>query len=212
LKSIIGSAAFVAAGLLATMSAAPAQQPPAFSPGGSTACAAKTKGPKLAPADEYFGPLKMSFLGIRNNLHDLTLEYDAMPDKHDAIFGKAVQTETSLKDWERKYPADGAVPRQIYFLRMLYAKFDVSYPEAQTKRVATEKWLLTCYSATWYAKDVRTKLASATPAPAAPAAPASQPSGPAAPAMLPTSPANAGGTGTLNATPAPPPSGAPHQP
>ena len=124
----------------------------------------------MAPADEYFGPLKMSFLGIRNEIHDLTLRYDAEPDKRDAFFGMAVQTETSLKDWESKYPADSAIPRQIYFLRFLYDKFD-RY-EAQVKRDATDQWLMSRYGNTWYAKDVKKKLASATPRPLASDAPA----------------------------------------
>jgi hypothetical protein len=157
MKRVIGAAALLAVCLSVNPGTAGAQQ----------AAAAH----KVAPADEYFGPLKMSFLGIRNEIHDLMLRYDAEPDKRDAFFGMAVQTETSLKDWESKYPRDSAIPRQIYFLRFLYDKFD-RY-EAQLKRDATDKWLLTRYGNTWYAKDVKKKLASATPRPPASDAPAS---------------------------------------
>ncbi len=158
---------------------------------------------KVAPADEYFGPLKMSFLGIRNEIHDLTLRYDAEPDKRDGFFGMAVQTETSLKDWERKYPNDSAIPRQVYFLRFLYDKFD-RY-EAQLKRDATDQWLLTRYGNTWYAKDMRKRIAAATPRPLASDAPNAAGAAAAAPAATTgTTPLLGTGSATAPVNPATP--------
>jgi len=72
---------------------------------------------KLAPADEYFGPLKMSVLGIRNQIHDLGILYEPTYDfdHHLAksIMAKAILAEESLRDWEQKYPADSQLPRYI---------------------------------------------------------------------------------------------------
>jgi TolA-binding protein len=75
-----------------------------------------------APADEYFGPGKMSLLGIRNQLHDLTLQYDVNHDAAQSVFGKTKYAEACLRDWSKKYPADPAIPRHIYLLGHLYGR------------------------------------------------------------------------------------------
>jgi hypothetical protein len=112
------------------------------------------RGPALnqfAPADEYFGPLKLSILGIRNQIHDIGIAYAVNPDIANAAFGKAVMTEESLRDWERKYPLDPDLARHVYLLGHLYQKF--ALVEAQAKARATQVWLLSKYPHTWYAKD-----------------------------------------------------------
>jgi hypothetical protein len=174
LKIVIGAATLVALTFYVPAGTAAAAPTPAPLPA--------AKHTRLAPADEYFGPLKMSFLGIRNEIHDLTLRYDSEPDKRNQFFGMAVQTEVSLREWERKYPQDGAVVRQVFFLRELYAKFD--QPEAQVKRQATEQWLLGTYPKTWYAKNLKVRLAAASPGPAVTPMPAGITPPPATPQPL----------------------------
>lgn len=44
---------------------------------------------RVAPADEYFGRLKMSILGIRNTLKDLAQKADYDPSNPEQIFGSA---------------------------------------------------------------------------------------------------------------------------
>jgi|GEM_PF-5119141 len=44
---------------------------------------------RVAPADEYFGGLKMSILGIRNTLKDLAQKADYNPSNPEQIFGSA---------------------------------------------------------------------------------------------------------------------------
>lgn len=112
---------------------------------------------RFAPADEYFGQLKLSILGIRNQIHDIGLAYDYNHDVANAAFGKAVMTEESLRDWERKYPLDPDIARHVYLLSHLYQKFDLV--EAQVKARRTQAWLLSKYPHTWYAKDERTRIA-----------------------------------------------------
>lgn len=118
----------------------------------------KTKKPPIhyAPADEYFGPSKMSLLGIRNQLRDLSLQYDFDRDARRGIYGKAVFNETSLRDWAKKYPTDPALARDVYLLDHLYGKIDLA--EAKKRQPAVEHWLLNKYPATWYAKDERKRL------------------------------------------------------
>jgi hypothetical protein len=109
---------------------------------------------RLAPADEYFGPLKMSVLGIRNSLRDETARaasYDA-PDPESA-FAHAELIERSVRDWEFKYPHDTWLPRTLLALSHLYATID----SAQSRRHAAEvaAWLAARYPSSSEAEQVR---------------------------------------------------------
>jgi hypothetical protein len=120
--------------------------------------------PRLAPADEYFGPFKISILGIHNMIHDAGARFDADPTKANATFGTAVQAEVALKEWERRYPEDTLIPRNIYFLERLYTKLRV-LPEAQKKTIDTRDWLLGKYGKSPQARVLRAQLASDGPPP-----------------------------------------------
>ena len=124
----------------------------------ATGACAQTRGAlvQYAPADEYFGPLQMSILGIRNQLHDLGKQYDFKPENVDAILGKAVMAEASLRDWESRYPTDPALPRYVYWLTHLYQK--INHALARRKSVETESWLLTRYGSSSFGKDELTTL------------------------------------------------------
>jgi hypothetical protein len=110
-----------------------------------------------APADEYFGPSKMSLLGIRNQLHDLSLQYDIDHDARNAIYGKAVVAETSLRDWAKKYTNDPALPRDVYLLGHLYGKIGLA--DGIKREASVQHWLLVKYPTTWYAKDEKKRIA-----------------------------------------------------
>ena len=60
----------------------------------------------LAPADEYFGRMKMSVLGIRNALN--TLEQRASYGDHNtsAMSGQLAFVDDAMADWRAKYPRD----------------------------------------------------------------------------------------------------------
>lgn len=58
-----------------------------------------------APADEYFGPLKDSILGIRNRL----LAFERKADSELLIAGSLRgidNIELAIEDWDRQYPRD----------------------------------------------------------------------------------------------------------
>ena len=65
----------------------------------------------LAPADEYFGRLKMSVLGIRNEL--VALERRAESGDHNvaAMSGKLALVDDAIRDWRTHYPRDTWLPR-----------------------------------------------------------------------------------------------------
>jgi hypothetical protein len=65
----------------------------------------------LAPADEYFGQLRMSVLGIRNELN--TLERRAANGDRNvaAMSGKLALVDDAMRDWRARYPRDTWLPR-----------------------------------------------------------------------------------------------------
>ena len=183
--STTGSAAPAAATAKASAAPAPASAAPAQAGGASAkttsqpAKSTSTKpvqakpvaATKLAPADEYFGPMKMSILGIKNEIRDLTVRYEpyADGDHHlsKSIMTIALLTEASLADFEKRYPKDDQLARDVYFLQKLYAKIDSDDARAKAKYCST--WLLTRYSGTSYARDLRSTLASQPPSAVQPA-------------------------------------------
>jgi hypothetical protein len=75
----------------------------------------------LAPADEYFGRLKMSVLGIRNELVTLERRVESGDRNVAAMSGKLAMVDDAIRDWRAHYPRDTWLPRY----------------EAQRARVAT---------------------------------------------------------------------------
>ena len=123
----------------------------------------------LAPADEYFGPLKQSILGIRNTLRDMGLRYDANPSSAPQTLSSAALTEASIRDWEHKYPRDHGVPIAIFGLQRLYAKIDTEPGRAKAK--ATADWLFKSWGASPQAKSLHEALTAEAVRPTAPPTP-----------------------------------------
>ena len=134
-------------------------------------------GGAVAPADEYFGKLKMSILGIRNEIKDMTTKVGFAPDNATSQLGACAMTEDAIHDWEKKYPADSWIPKTLLELQRLYGSSNV--PEFQAHMKATYAWLTTRYKSSKYAVTARQEynaklaaLANPTPPPAAAAPPA----------------------------------------
>ena len=113
----------------------------------------------VAPADEYFGRLKMSILGIRNTIRDMGLKADADPEHaSDRVLGSMNLCEDAMHDWEKKYPHDSWIPAAIFSLERLYAKIDSDAARAKAKIVML--WLVHDYPASSQAKIGKRELAS----------------------------------------------------
>lgn len=82
---------------------------------------------RVAPADEYFGRLKLSILGIRNTIKDQGLRVDVDSTKANATLGTMGLTEDALHDWEHKYPCDSWLPTTIYALEHFYGKIHTAF-------------------------------------------------------------------------------------
>ncbi|MDP9110686.1 MAG: hypothetical protein M3M96_03515 [Candidatus Eremiobacteraeota bacterium] len=65
----------------------------------------------LAPADEYFGPLGMSIIGINNELKRINLYLDS--GWGDREGGAAVQVAVSIDDLHKVYPRDRDLPKLL---------------------------------------------------------------------------------------------------
>jgi hypothetical protein len=107
----------------------------------------------LAPADRYFGRLKMSILGVRNQLKDLSMRADAHPEDCEHIFDKAVLVEDALRDWQHQFPRDPWIPKYAFSLAQLYAKLDTD--DARVRKNDTLDWLVATYPGSEYAQQPR---------------------------------------------------------
>lgn len=74
-----------------------------------------------APADEYFGHMKMSILGIRNELKTLSKRVDSDPIASETDIHTAELVEDSLEHWAVKYPKDSWLPGACTQLETVYA-------------------------------------------------------------------------------------------
>ena len=107
---------------------------------------ARTVDKRLAPADEYFGPLKLSVLGIANSLRDESARVDAeTAGNPDSAFQHVTLVEASVRDWETKYPGDTWLPRTLLTLERLYAKIESDRSRQHASEVAS--WLIDRYPA-----------------------------------------------------------------
>jgi hypothetical protein len=171
---------------------AAAAPPPAKAPPKTTTVAKAAPKCKVAPADEYFGKLKMSILGIRNTIKDQGLKIDVDPSKAPSTAGAIALTEDAIHDWQHKYPCDSWLPGTLLGLERFYLKI---HTDDGVKHVhATFAWLRHDYPKSNVVQVARREDGQATVAPASPAM-ASAPSAPAAAqtstATAPASPAAA---------------------
>ena len=110
-----------------------------------------------APADVYFGRYKLSNLGVRNAISDMTIEGDsplALPQQ----ISRIAAVESALPDWANRYPHDPWLPSAIgKFSAFLISKHEPAYDRSA---LAWLYLLETWYPNTWYSKYAQEKLAS----------------------------------------------------
>jgi hypothetical protein len=109
-----------------------------------------------APADEYFGRLKLSFLGIDNTLRDAAVTAgDHTTDP--SVVAKVALAEDALKDWDKRYPRDPQLGRTYYFAIAVEKKIWVQANQQQAwaymNRVAT------VFPNTYFGKLIKREIA-----------------------------------------------------
>jgi hypothetical protein len=112
-----------------------------------------------APLDEYFGPLRMSPLGIRNDLASENAQLDAGVADQATLLKHVALVERAIHDWEAHYPGDGWLPDAIANLHTVYAK--AAGRDAKLRAIDAATWLIARYPASDEAKAMRDDLASA---------------------------------------------------
>jgi hypothetical protein len=135
---------------------------------------------EAAPGDEYFGRMKMSYLGINNTFHDDAIragEYTTDPK----VISSVSFADDALTAWAKKYPNDPQLARSYFLAFLMYRK--VYTPQYQQKawdyaHIVIKKWptsffgkslkkdLGIGYTEHYFATPVPcTSLADPTPAP-----------------------------------------------
>ena len=130
---------------------------------------------KIAPADEYFGKLKMSILGIANTIKDQGLKYERQPEQLANVMNSINFAIDAIHDWERKYPKDPWVAKSLFALERFYEKIDSD--EGRSRAKSTMVWLVHDFPDTYYGRTGKKELAEGKvgvppPPTAAPVAPA----------------------------------------
>jgi hypothetical protein len=113
----------------------------------------------LAPADEYFGRFDLSILGVANTIRDAGNRVDGGADPQAMINGPLYFATDALHDWEKKYPNDPWIPKELLALETVYLRV----PGDDGVRLAsqTEAWLVADYPNSAYAAPGRAQLAGA---------------------------------------------------
>ncbi|MDP9106288.1 MAG: hypothetical protein M3N49_10195 [Candidatus Eremiobacteraeota bacterium] len=193
MKRLIACVSLVAAATTAavpsTATTKPAPKAPvkaATTPGKAPKTVAKAP-PKcrVAPADEYFGKLKMSILGIRNTIKDQGLKVDVDPTKAPSTSNAIALTEDAIHDWQHKYPCDTWLPGTLLGLERFYLKI---HTDDGVKHVhATFAWLRHDYPRSNVVQVARREDGQATVAPASPSVASGLSSADAAASPMPSS-------------------------
>lgn len=109
-----------------------------------------------APGDEYFGRMKMSYLGIDNTYKDGAISAGAYTTDPKLISKLDFATE-ALRNWASKYPDDPQLPRS-YFLGVQVLRKVYTQPEQQTTWEFMQI-LVTKYGNTYFGKVMKASLA-----------------------------------------------------
>lgn len=168
-RALLTALALTAFTIAAVPVASPAAAPKRVAPSAAPKRVAKPAPKKTAyrphngpaPADEYFGRLQMSILGVRNKVKDLGLDADYHPEHESAILGNAIWVEDAMRDWAKKYPFDKWLPRYAYALEEMYER--LPGPDAHRRAVKQVAYLTAYFPQTVYGKIGREKYALGVP-------------------------------------------------
>ena len=152
LIGVIAAAALAQAAVAGTTASKPAPAPARH----VTAKPAAAK-PVVAPADEYFGRMKLSILGISNTIHDTKLREGFDPAHAAAYYDKLSLAEDALEDWSKKYPHDTWLPGKAYY--MSHEFWAMNTPDGNREAERCRSLLFAQFKTSSYAAKARTETA-----------------------------------------------------
>ncbi|MBC5798779.1 MAG: hypothetical protein GIX03_10700 [Candidatus Eremiobacteraeota bacterium] len=88
---------------------------------------------RTAPADEYFGHLKYSPLGVRNEVIRVNKYLDR--GWGERMEGDALQVDSAVEDWQKQYPHDTTLPANLLDAYRLLERVDTDATKAAADRV-----------------------------------------------------------------------------
>jgi len=110
-----------------------------------------TPKPSKAPADQYFGQLKMSILGLRHRIDALGKRYDDRTISDADLVHDARFIEDGIEHWRLEYPRDPWLPLTSFHLAQLYAEVQTDAARARAKSMFA-------YTATYFPKSKQAHL------------------------------------------------------
>jgi hypothetical protein len=109
-----------------------------------------------APADEYFGRMKMSYLGMNNTFRDASISSgDHTTDTR--IANKIALAEDALEDWAHKYPRDPQLARTYYLATVVERKIWLQ-PNQDRAWIYLHR-LVTLFPDSYFGKHLKADLA-----------------------------------------------------
>ncbi|MGP6157099.1 MAG: hypothetical protein ACLPYS_06250 [Vulcanimicrobiaceae bacterium] len=105
---------------------------------------------RTAPADEYFGNLRYSPLGVHNELVRITKYLDKGWGYR--MEADALQVDSSVEDWQKQYPRDLTLPENLLATYRLLK--NVGTPKAEAAAVRIKNILLVQYADSREAQQV----------------------------------------------------------
>jgi hypothetical protein len=154
LVGVVAAAALTQAAAAGTIASKPA---PALAKQVPAKPAAAVR-PAVAPADEYFGRMKLSILGISNTIHDTKLREGFDPVHAATYYDKLSLAEDALEDWSTKYPHDTWLPGKAYY--MSHEFWAMNTPDANREAERCRTLLFTHFKTSPYAAKARTEAAA----------------------------------------------------
>lgn len=162
--SALAVAALLTSGTGGTSSAASAASPSA-SPAKKDPCGStKSKWAHVqcqqftnsAPGDEYFGRMKISYLGIDNTFKDGAISAGAYTtDEH--LISKLMFADEALQRWASKYPGDPQIPRAYFLGVQVFRK--VYTQQGQDIAWHYMQALVKQYPASYFGKTMKASIA-----------------------------------------------------
>jgi hypothetical protein len=109
-----------------------------------------------APADAYFGRMKMSYLGINNTFTQQ--QAWARPHSTDPnIINKVKWADEALQDWQKRYPRDPQMARSYFLAQQMFKMLWVK--EYQDKAWTYMNLIVQRYPNTFFSKTVAQDMA-----------------------------------------------------
>ena len=108
-----------------------------------------------APGDQYFGRMKLSYLGINNTFHDAAIQAGAYTTDS-GIVNKIKFADEALNQWASRFPNDPQLPRSYFMAVQVYEK--IYTQPAQEKAWKYMQILVNRYPTSYFGKIEKTDL------------------------------------------------------